>query len=127
MTDRQLDQLEYEQHVVEEQIGARRERVTKELRRTVPLFAAPPLIGLAMIVLVMSGETALVVRNSAAVMVSALLVAAILIVTPMVLFAFKPDEYAAHLGDLERRLSEIIPQRRTEESRQGDEKKISLD
>jgi len=83
-------------------------RLVKILKRTVPLFAAPPLFGMVIIVVVLAGEVSSAVRDSPAVMATALIIGAVLIVGPLAIFAFAPDEYAEHITDLQRRLSRLV-------------------
>jgi hypothetical protein len=83
-------------------------RLVSVLKQRLPLFSAPPLFGMAIIIAVLAGEVSSAVSHSPAVMATALIVGAILIVVPLAVFAFAPDEYAEHVTDLGRRVSRLV-------------------
>jgi hypothetical protein len=78
------------------------------VQRIVPLFAAPPVFGMVIIVLVLAGDVSSAVFDSPAVMAVALIVGAILIIGPLVIFAVAPGEYAILITDLQERLSRLV-------------------
>jgi hypothetical protein len=70
-------------------------------------FTAPPIVGLAIVALVMSGAAPDDVTRSGAATSTALIVGALLLVVPAILYAASPHGYADHQRMIERRLSRV--------------------
>lgn len=68
-------------------------------------LAFPPLVGLAIIVVILSGVASDQVLASGAAMSAALLIGALLILVPPALYALSPDRHAAYHTALEARVS----------------------
>ena len=72
------------------------------------LLAAPPVIGLVMLVLLFSGSGSDAVLASGAATAAALVVAGALILVPAFLYVRWPAEYADHLEIIEGRNRELV-------------------
>jgi hypothetical protein len=68
-------------------------------------LAFPPLVGLAIIALILAGVASDQVLASGPAMSTALLVGGLLILVPPALYAVSPDRHAAYHGALEERLN----------------------
>ena len=74
---------------------------------TIPAFAAPPLFGMMIIVLVLLGDVSPWILHSTTVTSIALVIGVVLILLPMRFFLTHPERYAAYITDLERRLARL--------------------
>jgi hypothetical protein len=105
---------------VEAYAHVRSARAKREARRNVLEaivgLTAPPLVGIAILVVVFSGNASAAIEQSAAATSTALIVAALLILVPPVIFAFSPDRYAEYQTANERRLRELVMGGRGNES-----------
>jgi hypothetical protein len=88
---RVLDQLRRRGRIVEVAVG----------------FTAPPLVGIAILILVFSGRGSDAVMHSSAATATALIIGGLLMLVPPVVFALSPDSYAEYQTDVERRLRNI--------------------
>lgn len=71
-------------------------------------FAAPPVAGLTILALVLSGTVSGADEQSAAATSTALIIGALLTLLPPVLYVLKPDEYAEHQTALDERVRRLL-------------------
>jgi hypothetical protein len=90
------------------EVATASKRIARLLAARISLFAAPPLFGMVIIAVTLEGLVSSDVAGSPAVMVTALLVGAALILGPIVIFVLKPDEYAVHVTDMQKRLVQLL-------------------
>lgn len=72
------------------------------------VLAAPPVMGVALLTLVLSGSVSPSVMRSGAAMSAALLVAALLILVPPVLYARNPVSYLEHQSKVRDLVEEVL-------------------
>jgi hypothetical protein len=98
----------HERNALQQTIAAQLKQVGMAIRFRIPLLAAPPLVGLALLAVVISGVASDAVLRSPAATCTALIVSAALILVPPLLLAHAPEQYAAHLTDVQGRLTELV-------------------